>query len=177
MNRLGEHADNVTRDNARKTGRPCTLPASFYAFIDGTIPTCVSPDDRTTALLVVRKLTKAKQKCKGDFALSRNEHTRLGRLIKKWEARAQGKDPRFQIMGTRLGHPTDQQKAKMEKLGWVSSHVPVQEPRVYNKTCLECGGKFEAHRKDRLYCQPLCRGRRFERLKRKQHPWRDEPND
>lgn len=165
--RLHELTDSITRDNARATGREVNLPAAFYAWT-GTIPMNVSPGDINTAIRVVRMLCYARAMCRGDFALTRNEHTRLGGLITKWEKRAQGKDVRFNIMGTRSGRPNSEQQSRMEKFGWTSSHEPVKSLKVYNKQCSECGGDFESHRKDKQYCQPLCRGRQFERLKRRQ---------
>jgi hypothetical protein len=177
MTRPHEHADNLTRELARNRGQSVNLPAAFYAWC-GSIPRNVSPANYSKAHQVVRMLKMAKHMCSGDMALTRSEHTRLGRLITKWERRASGQDPWFNVMGTKPGRPTKEQEARLKKAGWTSSHTPVKTQKVYNKRCVECHSPFESHRSDRKYCQPLCRGRRFERLKRKQpHPWREEQND
>lgn len=171
MSRTHEQADNITRANARATGRDVNLPAAFYAWT-GTIPRNISPANYDKAKEILRMLKHAKFICHGDFSLTRNEHTRLGKLITKWERRASGKDARFNIMGTRPGRPTKEQQTKLERAGWVSSHKPVKSETVYNKHCIECGSEFQTTKKAKKYCdgRPRCRTRRFERLKRKQPP-------
>jgi ribosomal protein S27AE len=164
MARLVEEGDNHTRKIARDVGREIQLPASFYAFT-GELPTNVAPGDFMTARSVVKRLKIARAKCVGPFALTRNEHSRLTSLIQKWEQRANGKDPRFNVMGTQLGRPNTEQEAKMVKQGWESKHI-TRNPVVYNRTCKECGDTFTANRKDKQICSPLCKSRYYSKTKK-----------
>lgn len=164
MTRLHEQADSITRDNARRTGRPVNLPAAFYAWT-GAIPRNISPGNHERAGAVVRQLKFAKTMCHGSYALTRNEHTRLSRLITKWERRAQGGDKRFEVMGTKPGRPTKEEQARLDRAGYKSKYIPKVSRTVYTKRCIECGAAFQSHRRDKKYCSDGCRNANFCRNK------------
>ena len=166
MVRTSEQADKHTRDIARSLGRPCELPASFYAFM-APMPEHVSPRDYTTARAVVRMLKDARAKCRGDYSLTRSEHARLSALIKKWEHRASGKDARFNVMGVKPGRPTTYEQSRLEREGWESKHVS-KNPMVYNRQCPVCRESFTASRKDKITCSPRCKSTKYEHDKRRQ---------
>lgn len=88
--------------------RPTVRVSSYYETI-GPAPDC-GPGDRLKALEYLQKIEAAI--VKGGW--TEYERIRLKKLAKKWGRRAFGKDPRFNLVGTRIGRlPQDQEIALM----------------------------------------------------------------
>lgn len=143
------------------------LSAAYFAFT-GPLPLRVAPADHDAARAVVLKLELARIQA---HPLTGSELTRLKSLIAKWRRRAEGKDPRFEVMGTRSGAPNVHQRDRMLRLGWSSKWETIKKYEVTRtrskerrppRMCIGCRAIiFEPVRKDQRYCSSLCRGRTF----------------
>lgn len=87
---------------------PVAAPRSSYAHLIGPSPDC-KPGDRDGAKIYLRKIRAAIDQ--GGWGPS--ERTRLYRLQHKWLLRAQGRDARYEIAGTRPGRLDAETEARI----------------------------------------------------------------
>lgn len=86
-------------DRAERVARPQTrFRAAYWSILGGHSPRC-APRDRATAKSFLRRIEHAIEV--GGW--TRNEWRNLHKLYEKWSARATGRDPRFDEVGTRPG--------------------------------------------------------------------------
>ena len=89
------------------------MRASFYWYT-GELPQ-VAPRDYAACRAIVAKLQQARHKC---APLTKSEHSRLTKLINRWEHRASGLDQRFNVVGTKPGALTIHETDRLTRLGW-----------------------------------------------------------
>lgn len=94
-------------------GQPGQRPwrSSYRTFLGGDQPRC-APGDTETAATMVRRLREAQ--AHGGY--TRNERNRLARMLRIWQARVEGRDPRFLVAGTRAGRLTLPEAGRVAEL-------------------------------------------------------------
>lgn len=134
-------------------------PAPWRWYLGDLLTKPIPPRDFTTAKLIVRKLREAGTHPNAK-PITPSEHQRYTALLIKWMHRAEGLDPRFNVVGTRRGGLTAEQKARMTQLGWKSSHTPKRPSVVHPRgKCPTCKRLFPKTRANKKFCQDWCRGR------------------
>lgn len=86
---------------------------SAYRHLISTDLQC-APGDHETALRIVAQITAAMTDM---LNWTDNEKSRLYELRKKWQARADGRDPRFEIAGNRRGRLSREQESHVRTFG------------------------------------------------------------
>lgn len=93
MSTIAEDGDRIERET-----RPGFWTSAFWPMLGGQAPQCAAGDRRTARLFLARIEAAIDR---GGW--TRNEWRRLHKLYEVWSRRANGQDPRFEVVGVRAG--------------------------------------------------------------------------